>query len=207
MKVTYGGGAKSLTGTLLPDNTRYESMNAIIVSWCALTHPFAVSADGIQEIGHDGEADAFGLGWCDLNTAFSVNLLSCFLEHDAFLPTAAHLHRVRTGIVGSEDQSLTNFVQGAAGLNGPVIYGFDSAASPIRQVRPFSKSEKVFTPILTSYFQIFTMQDDGSYTVARQVKDLNLGLFYLNVHSDGIPSGAIRGQLVGKFSNEVSDNT
>lgn len=62
--------------------------------------------------------------------------------------------------------------KGAAGTNGPVVFGFTSLGTLI-----------TYTSIALT---------------AEQEADLNAGLYYVNLHSAAFPGGEIRGNLVRK---------
>ena len=76
---------------------------------------------------------------------------------------------------------------GAAGTNGPVIFGLDSAATwalipgGTSGVTSFTTCGPVASPTLFP---------------AAQLANLLAGNNYVNIHSTGIPSGELRGQLV-----------
>lgn len=74
--------------------------------------------------------------------------------HDIASPTMAHIH------------------MGKVGENGPVIFPFDSPASPI-----------TFT---------------SSALTDEQIAALNNGDYYVNIHTEAFPAGEIRGNLVKK---------
>ncbi|MGC1633770.1 MAG: CHRD domain-containing protein [Gelidibacter sp.] len=68
--------------------------------------------------------------------------------------------------------SMGHIHKAAVGENGPVIFPFTSLASPISYT----------SPVLTD----------------EQIADLNNGLLYVNIHSEALPGGEIRGNLVKK---------
>lgn len=76
---------------------------------------------------------------------------------------------------------------GAAGTNGPVIFGLDNAAT------------WALIPVgaqgVTSFSTNGALQSPTAFPAA-QLANLLAGNNYVNVHSTGIPSGEIRGQLV-----------
>lgn len=98
------------------------------------------------------ESEATGTAKLTYNKVTKVFVLS--VTHTITNPTAGHIH------------------MGAAGENGPVIFPFDSPASPIS---------------LTS-----------AALTEEQITALNTGKFYVNIHTEAFPGGEIRGNLTKK---------
>lgn len=103
---------------------------------------------GSQEVPPSG-SDAFGHCRAVLNEAETELAITCV--HNVEAPEAAHIHMA------------------PAGENGPIVFPFESAESPIEATWDLS---------------------------AEDVDDLLAGDLYVNVHTEELPDGAIRGQMV-----------
>lgn len=124
----------------------------VVLAFITLTGPafgqvYNIRLDGSQASEpNDSEAVGNCLGY--LNEAQDTFQVIC--SHDVENVTGAHIHR------------------GPAGVNGPIVFPFDSPESPF-------KGSFAFTPA--------------------DVEDLDAGDLYVNVHSDAFPGGEIRGQI------------
>jgi hypothetical protein len=125
------------------------------------------SAVSCDEDDQDGQIDIFtanlsganvvppnqsdATGFAELRYNRNTRIFRISVEYSGFEGTGAHIHR------------------GEEGVNGPVIFGFDSPASPIN----------------------YTSQPLTSF----QEGELYNGLYYISIHSEDFPGGEIRGQL------------
>lgn len=112
---------------------------------------FETTLEGSNEIPANSSVSA---GSATLNYNEDTKIFELTVTHDIAIPLAGHIHA------------------GAVGENGPVVFPFDSAKSPI----------KFTSPVLTE----------------QQISALNSGLFYVNIHTEAFPNGEIRGNLMKK---------
>ena len=109
---------------------------------------FLATLNGSNEVPANASS-ATGSATLTFNT--TTKILSITVTHNIVAPTAAHIHKA------------------AAGVNGSVIFGFTSAASPI-----------TYTSVALD---------------ATQEADLFANQYYVNIHTALYPGGEIRGQL------------
>ncbi|MCH9648304.1 MAG: CHRD domain-containing protein [Deltaproteobacteria bacterium] len=120
------------------------------------TTTFSFGADASQEVPTNGsEATAA----CRGEVSSDGGSLTVRCDHNVADVTAAHLH------------------QAVRGENGPVVFPFADATSPIEETFAVSEAD---------------------------LENLASGNFYLNIHSEAIPAGEIRGQLDTCFAGPNS---
>jgi len=138
---------------------------------------FTVSLDGAQDGG--GARTGTGSGTLTLDTTADTltfnNITWSGISADS---TASHIHG-----------------PAAPGVNAGVIY-FLSAPQPFTTVGPGIRSGTI-----SGVMNLTNPTQNGiAYTVPQQIADLEAGLWYINVHSDGtqggFPGGEIRGQIL-----------
>jgi hypothetical protein len=109
---------------------------------------FTATLSGANEV-PPNESNATGSAELTYNR--NTRIFQIVVEYSGFEAVGAHIHR------------------GEAGVNGPVVFGFDPPVSPINYTSEPLTSE--------------------------QEADLYNELYYVNVHSAEYPGGEIRGQL------------
>ena len=109
---------------------------------------FTATLSGADEVPPN---ESTATGSAELSYNRGTRVFQIVVEFSGFDPIGAHIHR------------------GEAGVNGPVVFGFDPPTSPINY------TSEPLTP--------------------EQEADLYNELYYVNVHSEEYPGGEIRGQL------------
>ena len=142
---------------------------------------FQASLDGSQEV-IPNSSTATGFATLSLNDARSRLEISVAL-------TGVDLDGLQTPGSTDDDVVGMHIHRGAAGTNGPVVFGFINPNSD-------TNGDLVVDAIAGTVVSGWDLTEGNGTTLADELANLLDGGLYFNVHTTAIPSGEIRGQIL-----------
>lgn len=148
----------------------------------AETLTFTGNLDGAQEVPNPGSSFATGVG------TLSVDVMAQTLNFE-LLVDSINTFQLNDNLVAAPVGPV-HLHNAAAGSNGPIVVPF--AFNNV----DYQNTSVGFSLNVTNFAYSDAVALSGSSLSFNDfVAALNSGLFYINVHSDDFPGGAIRGQL------------